>query len=396
MGDFHCQWALVTDGLWRKSLSAIRSLGRAGFSVAVMGDSHLTVGFWSRYTRKRILAPTASLNPAMFGAVLLETVRRLYTQHGRVILLPMEDPSLIWVVNNWDKIADFVHAILPDAQSLRIAESKRETMELANSVGLPCPKTYVADSMATLRDAVERFTGDGYVIKPSAGTGSAGVLYGEAGVNHDLKRHSQQYATLLIQERIPAEGRGLGVGLLMDARGACLASFAHERLQQYPNSGGPSTDRISIAAPELVEKSIRLMQGLSWRGVAMVEWKDDPRDHVPKLMEINPRFWGSLELSVRAGVDFPLLYARACLGEDLEPVHRYAVGTRCRWMFPGEILRYFTQEKAKREPLRTFLKGFFCLSEEWDSRDKRGWLAVIVCGLALALRPRYWKYVRRG
>jgi predicted ATP-grasp superfamily ATP-dependent carboligase len=332
----------------------------------------------------------------MFGVCLLKAVRKLSAEHGRVVLLPMEDSSLIWVVNNWDKIADFVHAILPGVQSLRVAESKSETIELVRSMGLPCPRTLVADSMAGLQEAVERFIDKGYVIKPSTGTGSAGVLYGEAGVKHDLRTHRQRHETLLIQERIPAEGRGLGVSLLMDARGNCLASFAHERLQQYPNSGGPSTDRISIAAPELVDMSIRLMQRLSWRGVAMVEWKDDPRDNVPKLMEINPRFWGSLELSVRAGVDFPLLYARACLGEKLEPVHQYAIGKRCRWMFPGEILRYLTQSTAKREPLKAFLKGFFCLSEEWDPKDIRGWLAVIACGLALALHPRYWKYVRRG
>ena len=39
----------------------------------------------------------------------------------------------------------------------------------------------------------------------------------------------------------------------------------------------------------------------------MVEFKLDARDGVAKLMEINGRFWGSLQLAVDAGVDFPAI-----------------------------------------------------------------------------------------
>jgi len=48
-------------------------------------------------------------------------------------------------------------------------------------------------------------------------------------------------------------------------------------------------------------------------------------------MEINGRFWGSLQLAVDAGVDFPaLLLALAC-GERPAPVTRYRTGVRSRW-----------------------------------------------------------------
>lgn len=61
----------------------------------------------------------------------------------------------------------------------------------------------------------------------------------------------------------------------------------------------------------------------------MVEWKVDLRDGRPKLMEINPRFWGSLELAVRSGVNFPSLYAdadRGCIMDETRHLsHRRAV-----------------------------------------------------------------------
>ena len=45
--------AIVTDGLWRKSISAIRSLGKEHIAVTVMGDSIFTTGMWSRFCYKK-------------------------------------------------------------------------------------------------------------------------------------------------------------------------------------------------------------------------------------------------------------------------------------------------------------------------------------------------------
>ena len=71
----------------------------------------------------------------------------------------------------------------------------------------------------------------------------------------------------------------------------------------------------------------------------MVEFKKDPRDGQCKLMEINPRFWGSLELSVLSGVNFPYLLYRMETEGDIEPVIDYKEGIRCRWLLPGDIVQ---------------------------------------------------------
>lgn len=385
--------AIVTDGLWRKSLSAIRSLGRAGFEVTVMGESLFTTGFWSRYARKRVLAPTASRSREAFGKALLAELRR----NPGAVLLPMEDPSLDWVSENRESLLPFCQALLPSRESLRIAQDKSLTLELAEGLGLPCPRTWRPAEAAEFAAQASKLEPGTFVVKPRSGTGSAGVSYGEERRSEqEWEAHWRQFGPMLIQERVPRIGRGRGVSLLFDRDGDCVAAFAHERLQQYPNSGGPSTDRQSLHAPELLEMSIRLMKKLDWRGIAMVEWKIDPRDGRPRLMEINPRFWGSLELAVRAGIDFPALYARAALGEKLPPAAPYPDGVRCRWLVPGELLRFFSQHPSERETVFEFLRGLPSSSEEWDTRDLAGTLATVVCTGAYALNPRYWKYVRRG
>ena len=76
-----------------------------------------------------------------------------------------------------------------------------------------------------------------------------------------------------------------------------------------------SVYRESIAAdPALVERSRRLLEHFGWQGVAMVEYKVDERTGTPMLMEINGRFWGSLQLAVDAGVDFPRLLIECAEG----------------------------------------------------------------------------------
>lgn len=393
----HEHYALVTDGLWRKSLSAIRSLGKRNYKVTVMGDSIFTTGFWSKYAADFLIAPTAVDNTSAFGDSLLKCLHRFAKKNkGKPVLLPMEDASLQWVVTNTDAVKDLCYVLMPSADAIAIAESKHATLLHAQQLGLPVPLTYAASTPEDVVSILRQIELDGskqFIVKPVQGSGSSGIKYDVNDSAIDWSRHWAQYGRLLIQERLPAEGRGVGVSILMDRHGVCCAWFIHERLQQYPNSGGPSTDRRSIHHPELLDMSLRLLKSLNWKGIAMVEWKIDTATQQPKLMEINPRFWGSLELAVRAGVDFPYLYALAAADQPLPAVPEYSDGVRCRWLIPGDILRFLTQ--SQRESLREFLKGLPSIAEEWDASDIRGTLAAVLCPAITVLKPKYWKFLSR-
>ncbi len=63
----------------------------------------------------------------------------------------------------------------------------------------------------------------------------------------------------------------------------------------------------------------------------MLEFKRDARDGTAKLLEINGRFWGSLQLAVDAGIDFPYLLYRLAVDGDVEPAFSYREGIRLRW-----------------------------------------------------------------
>ena len=382
--------AIVTDGLWRKSISAIRSLGKEHIAVTVMGDSILTTGMWSRFCYKKEKCATAASNPESFGKGLEKAIAHTT---NKPVILPMEDATLMWCSENRKKLSKKSYLLLPPIESLRIAENKMETMKYAIKHKIHCPKTFFPKTVKELKKILEKQELPDYVLKPYSGSGSAGILYWSEAQEVNLEEHWQRFGPLIVQERIPKEGEGYGISILMDQKSNVICYFGHRRLEQYPNSGGPSTQRIGFYQQQLIDESVRLLKSLHWSGVAMVEWKENPLTKEFVLMEINPRFWGSLELAVRSGVNFPYLYYQVAKGRKVNPVTNYSTTTVCRWLIPGDILRYLT--KPKREKLSTFLKHCLKESEEWDKQDKRTFFASIICQGCLVFNPKYWKYIRK-
>lgn len=389
---------VVTDGMWRKSLSVVRSLGKCGFKVWVLGDTILTMAFWSRYTHRRIKTPSAKENLTVFSDNLLKCLAEVGNE-GKPILFPMEDATINWLSENREQVSPLAYFLLPPAISLQIAQSKSATMLQARKIGLPIPETFEFESFESfylkLSDLSRLSIIKNYIVKPISGSGSSGIIYLSDEIVVDWHTHWLKYGALIIQRRISAQGRGIGVSLIFDANGKCVADFVHARLQEYPNSGGPSTSRIGIRNDVLLRSSIKLLESLDWKGVAMVEWKEDPADGQPKIIEINPRFWGSLELAVRSGVNFPRIYADVAMGIKVNYPNNAKIGVICRWMMPGEILRYLTQDIQKRESLRRFIEGLPKSAEEWDSTDKLGSLMGVICTAMSAMNPKYWKYLNR-
>jgi hypothetical protein len=104
-------------------------------------------------------------------------------------------------------------------------------------------------------------------------------------------------------------------------------------LLEKPPSGGVSVLCESVPLDEeMVEAAKKLLSVVEWTGVAMVEFKRDHRDGKAKLMEINGRFWGSLQLAIEAGIDFPYLLTDYYIGKKPKSlVDDYSVGVRLKW-----------------------------------------------------------------
>jgi predicted ATP-grasp superfamily ATP-dependent carboligase len=63
----------------------------------------------------------------------------------------------------------------------------------------------------------------------------------------------------------------------------------------------------------IVEK---LMKSLNWSGIAHIDLRYDINDDAYKVIEINARFWLTVDLSLLAGVNFPYLYCLSSLKKE--------------------------------------------------------------------------------
>ncbi len=324
----------VTDGDQRSTLAVVRALGGAGISVTVGHNLLTSLAGSSRYCANRISYPSPLEEGRRFQAFLCDEIPR-----GRWrVLLPMTDVTMRLVAEVRECLAPLVRLPIPAEKQVELAQDKRHVVLLARKLGMACPETYMLSEGENLQDLV-RTCRYPVVIKPRFsrflrdGSWVAGNVEYAYDPEDLIARYRQSHERIpypLVQEKIDGEGRGIFL-LLWDNE--LKAAFCHRRLREQPPWGGVSVYRESIAMDEgLVEKSLALLRAISWQGVAMVEFKVDQRDGQAKLMEVNGRFWGSLQLAVDAGMNFPLLLYRLACGENVPAQFNYQGGVKSRWL----------------------------------------------------------------
>jgi predicted ATP-grasp superfamily ATP-dependent carboligase len=325
---------LVTDAGLGSAVATIRSLGRRGWRVIAADADPRSPGLQSRYAADRLVYPHPLTAPSDTVAALLHAAR----DRAVDLIIPVTDAIILPLSETRAQFAGVCQLALPEPGALAIVTDKRRTHELAERMGVPSPRSALVDSP---RDAVAAAGSLGWpvVLKPVVSRLYHGRLPTEVLVVTyadgpprlaEQMRRFQGRCPVLLQEYCP--GSGYGVELLLD-RGRPLAAFQHRRLREVPVTGGSSALRESMPLdPLLYGYAVRLLEALSWTGLAMVEFKVGPRG--PRLMEVNGRIWGSLPLAVRCGIDFPARLAELYLGgpphDALLPDTRYLVGVRAR------------------------------------------------------------------
>jgi predicted ATP-grasp superfamily ATP-dependent carboligase len=274
----------------------------------------------------------------------------------------MTDASATAILTYANRIPATCNVPMPPLDQFRRASDKAALLPQAEAAGFCIPSSVVVESRAAVpRVRLHELTPG--VLKPHRSVVKVGDELRRHGVLHystaeqgasALRILPDDAFPVLAQRRV--EGPGVGFFALRWG-GVVRASFAHRRLREVPPSGGVSVCRESIAPPPaLFDAGNRLLAALDWQGVAMVECKHDPVTDRYYVMEINPRFWGSLQLAIDAGVDFPALLVECALGGSPVPIISYRVGLRSRWGW-GELDYVYLRTKL-RSPATAAVSAF--------------------------------------
>jgi len=319
-------------------LAAARSLGRHRLEVSIADTSPLAQSFYSKYCINRFRTPPPGQSPINY----IKTLRALLQNRQHDVLLPIGWEASYYVSKYIDALTPYVEIPIVNYRTMSIAANKDLTMSYAENVGVTTPKTYFPKTSEDIEGLVQEQEFP-YVVKGS--TDSGAVSYA-----NDLQELKTSFEKLkqtrpIIQEYI--EGYGCGYFALYD-HGKCVAEFMHKRIREFPPTGGPSVVARSYFSPALRKQGRRLLDNLRWHGVAMVEFKKDIKDGKYKLMEVNPKFWGSLELAIASGVDFPYLAYKLAKGESIPPQTNYRKDVVFRWPFPGDFLNALSTHTFSR------------------------------------------------
>ncbi len=324
----------ITDGEQRSALAAVRALGSAGVSVAVGASGRETLAGRSRFCGRAVVYPSPVEHPAAFQEFLRsEMLREKYR-----LLLPMTDIAIKLTAEVRESLPQHLQASLPTPQQIELVQNKPRTLELAREHGVACPQTYRIDGAMSVADLPASIHYP-VVVKPRSSKYFDGKHWIAVSVRFAqsadelISIYREMHALVpfpIVQEMVEGEGRGV---FLLVWQGELKAAFCHRRLREKPPWGGVSVYCESLPLEEpIVERSLSLLRAIGWQGPAMVEYKIDTKDQQPKLMEVNGRFWGSLQLAIDSGVNFPFLLYKLATGEPVPPQTVYKVGRKSRWV----------------------------------------------------------------
>ena len=344
---------LLTHARHRATLVATQSLGKVGIDVVTSDSINYATSFFSKYSKSHFTYPSPKLNPKSF----LHYIKARIKKGDIEVFMPMSQETFlvskyIRTFNNTTKIP------IPEYEVILKANNKRYLMNLAEEIGVKIPQTYTIDDIGDLKRVAKKVEFPA-VIKPVTGFGSQGIRY--VNTEDDLiKKYKEiiQKFNLpeypLIQEFVP--GTGYGTAMLFN-QGDPRAICAYKNIRVFPVTGGPSTARISLRHAKMEKYATMLLKELSYHGVAEVEFILEERTKEPVLMEINPRFWGSLNQAICAGVDFPYLLYKMAIEGDVDRIFTYKTGVKTRWML-GDLraLVDYIRTNRRIEIIQDFLK----------------------------------------
>lgn len=338
---------LVTDGEMNKSLAVVRAIADVATSIGVVSRFPVSPAGASRYADAQYCV--RERDPERY----VDALNRIRRSGNYDQLLPVGGWTFDVVSEYRDRLEFPVEKILPSREAMRVAVRKQETYALAERQGVPVPVSVSVADEAGLETAAER-VGVPAVVK--TGTETETRFVEVVGSDTELRHAYREYVAdhvsePILQEYLPGVGRGY-FGFFID--GELVGGYAHRRIREYPPTGGASACSESLQDEELAEYSRRLLAPLDWTGVVMVEFKE-AADGTPKLVEINPKFWGSLDLGIASGMNFPralLEYA----ADGTVPAFEFTP-RRFHWPLSGDLTHAWRRPRSTPDVLCDLLSS---------------------------------------
>ena len=348
----------VVLGGWSSALAVTRALGRAGIPVISVCHSERENAAVSRYVTERVLVPDPVSHPEDY----VEALHSIGRRHAGALLVPSSDEALTVVAQHHDALSESFAVGCMDWELTDRCLDKQRTHAIAESAGIPVPRSYSPTSADEL-EALSNEIAFPCLVKPRLSH-----LYARAH-GHKMEKVDTREALLrswtgareaghevLVQEFVPGPDHNGANYNVYRADGEVWAECtAHKIRSREPEIASP---RVVLAReiPEVAELGRRITEAAGVQGFANVEFKRHAETGVFHLIEINARHNMSAGLAVRCGINFPLIeYQHRIHGRRPIPV---VAETGVYWISLEFELRQSRRLAARREMPRNYLRPY--------------------------------------
>ena len=310
--------ALILDSFYGAStaLQVVQCLAAAGtfevFVASLRKDSILRHSRWV----KRFY----HLEAGEQGAALVEQLKSILRGCSMDVVLPVDVDFIDVLLRHGDDELRGLSALppLPDLETFRTACNKWLLSEFLERRDLPHPRTVRFDPADP--EVLQRLEQLDPPVITKLAWGGGGVEMRIFTSRQGLVGHVEQVATpenpALVQEFI----EGYDVGSAVFCRdGEVLYQTIQKNISPEQHAFRPSKGIQFFHEPGIRQLVGQLMQALKWNGVAQIDLRVDAKTGRQSILEINPRFWGSVLGSQKMGLNFPEIACRLALGLSLPP-----------------------------------------------------------------------------
>jgi predicted ATP-grasp superfamily ATP-dependent carboligase len=333
--------AVVMGG--RNALSVVRSLGRMGVPVHVLGPRWSVRVAASRYAR--VLPVRTAGGP--WKERMLEFLLGPASRSIRgAVLLACNDPPIELLAENRETLLRHyrLDACHPPAQLAML--DKLATYRAAAAAGVPSPRVWDVEG----EDGLEAVRADlryPLIVKPRNSAAFQAAFHGKHfraesfdETREAVRRMREAGLPFLLVEFVPGgDGRYGSYITYLEEDGEPAFHFTTRVIRRNPPGRGDAVYRVAEPVPGLAEPALRLVRRVGLRGIANVEFKLDPRDGVPKLIECNARFTTSNGLLEACGLDLARWVYRRAVGLPQPAPRPFRAGVRM-WDPRGDFGAY--------------------------------------------------------
>jgi predicted ATP-grasp superfamily ATP-dependent carboligase len=322
--------AIVCSAGTPAAVTILQALGPLGIRIHALSNMEHAAGAYSRYTTSFHLTPLGVGGERSHENVHEpESLLDHLVEHvERGVIFPGTDGNVRFLARHRERlVAEGFRLLLPDAATLATAANKSDLALHCLRHGYPVPATVVVDSAGDLE-------------RVRAELRFPVVLKGVYVKNHRFVQRPEELAPAyeafraralaittdaqaVAQEWIPGpDDRFVKLYVICDARSRTVGYHTLRRLRVHTRRDGSQGDTLiarTERVPALIERWIPFFESIGWVGVASMECKLDERDGEYKLIEINPRPWAILKISLACGMNVPLLYYRLAQGLAVAP-----------------------------------------------------------------------------